>query len=254
MVQTTKTAARRMSARDSPTHRTWDEKLPFFMLAINATPQSYTGLAPMVVMFGQTPHLPSSIRERMSGEVDFDVYGRDEVLLASELLARADMIQHAGLVAADNLAIAQHKDRLRYAVTHGGQYVPTAFLFKPGDYVYLLREAHDLFHLPTRQQILRIVELRDNGVVVLEGRDMRQCTRHIQNLVPCHLKNVDPYQNDDEVDETISCVVCHRTDYEARMLMCDECETFYHLFCLVPPLATVPEGDWFCPDCTPSHA
>jgi hypothetical protein len=25
----------------------------------------------------------------------------------------------------------------------------------------------------------------------------------------------------------------------------------YHLDCLTPPLAAVPEGNWYCPHCTP---
>ena len=36
------------------------------------------------------------------------------------------------------------------------------------------------------------------------------------------------------------------------MLLCDgdSCTTAYHIYCLKPPLAVVPEGDWFCPACT----
>ena len=38
-----------------------------------------------------------------------------------------------------------------------------------------------------------------------------------------------------------------------EMLLCDGpgCENAYHLFCLRPPLSTVPAGEWLCPKCKP---
>jgi hypothetical protein len=32
-------------------------------------------------------------------------------------------------------------------------------------------------------------------------------------------------------------------------LLCDGCNDEYHMFCLDPPLSTVPKGKWFCPKC-----
>ncbi|XP_075987464.1 lysine demethylase 5 isoform X2 [Anticarsia gemmatalis] len=43
------------------------------------------------------------------------------------------------------------------------------------------------------------------------------------------------------------CHVCGRGDVEEQMLLCDGCDDSYHTFCLVPPLADVPKGDWRCP-------
>ncbi|XP_063389796.1 lysine-specific demethylase 5-like [Cydia fagiglandana] len=45
------------------------------------------------------------------------------------------------------------------------------------------------------------------------------------------------------------CRVCGRGDIEEQMLLCDGCDDSYHTFCLVPPLAIVPKGDWRCPVC-----
>ena len=41
-----------------------------------------------------------------------------------------------------------------------------------------------------------------------------------------------------------------------EMLLCDGpgCENAYHLFCLRPPLSTVPAGEWLCPKCKPPAA
>ena len=36
-----------------------------------------------------------------------------------------------------------------------------------------------------------------------------------------------------------------------QLLLCDGegCTRTFHQFCLEPPLASVPKGDWFCPKC-----
>lgn len=33
------------------------------------------------------------------------------------------------------------------------------------------------------------------------------------------------------------------------MLLCDECDQGYHIYCLDPPLKSIPKTDWFCSDC-----
>lgn len=45
------------------------------------------------------------------------------------------------------------------------------------------------------------------------------------------------------------CVVCRRANRPNEMLECDGCERGYHMFCMSPPLTTIPEGDWFCDAC-----
>ena len=38
-----------------------------------------------------------------------------------------------------------------------------------------------------------------------------------------------------------------------RMLLCDGCDRGFHMYCLKPPLKTVPSGDWFCTNCKPKE-
>ena len=45
------------------------------------------------------------------------------------------------------------------------------------------------------------------------------------------------------------CHICNRGDVEEAMLLCDGCDDSYHTFCLMPPLADIPRGDWRCPKC-----
>lgn len=33
------------------------------------------------------------------------------------------------------------------------------------------------------------------------------------------------------------------------MLLCDECNRGYHMYCLDPPLSSIPKSQWFCPPC-----
>ena len=36
------------------------------------------------------------------------------------------------------------------------------------------------------------------------------------------------------------------------MLLCDDCNQAFHMFCLRPALLDVPTGDWHCPACAVS--
>jgi hypothetical protein len=49
-----------------------------------------------------------------------------------------------------------------------------------------------------------------------------------------------------------SCEVCHDTAVNSRtgvMLLCDNCNTGWHIKCLTPPLRKKPAEDWFCSRC-----
>uniref|UniRef100_A0A8C0WH86 E3 ubiquitin-protein ligase UHRF n=1 Tax=Castor canadensis TaxID=51338 RepID=A0A8C0WH86_CASCN len=47
-----------------------------------------------------------------------------------------------------------------------------------------------------------------------------------------------------------ACHLCGGREAPDKQLMCDECDMAYHLYCLCPPLSSVPtEAEWYCPDC-----
>uniref|UniRef100_A0A2P2IQ17 Uncharacterized protein LOC105640677 isoform X1 n=1 Tax=Rhizophora mucronata TaxID=61149 RepID=A0A2P2IQ17_RHIMU len=50
----------------------------------------------------------------------------------------------------------------------------------------------------------------------------------------------------------VKCTVCHKETDETFLLLCDLCDSAAHTYC-VGLGATVPEGDWFCHDCTVSR-
>lgn len=45
------------------------------------------------------------------------------------------------------------------------------------------------------------------------------------------------------------CEICSTGDNEDAILLCDGCDSGYHMYCLNPPLQTVPKSDWFCVKC-----
>uniref|UniRef100_H3HBW6 Cation-transporting ATPase n=1 Tax=Phytophthora ramorum TaxID=164328 RepID=H3HBW6_PHYRM len=48
------------------------------------------------------------------------------------------------------------------------------------------------------------------------------------------------------------CRQCGQMNAQESMLLCDSCDAAYHAFCLQPPLAAIPPGNWYCPRC-PSY-
>ncbi|XP_017702724.1 PREDICTED: E3 ubiquitin-protein ligase UHRF1 isoform X4 [Rhinopithecus bieti] len=57
----------------------------------------------------------------------------------------------------------------------------------------------------------------------------------------------------DDVNRLCRVCACHlcggRQDPD-KQLMCDECDMAFHIYCLNPPLSSVPsEDEWYCPEC-----
>ncbi|BES88753.1 zinc finger protein ubi-d4 [Nesidiocoris tenuis] len=45
------------------------------------------------------------------------------------------------------------------------------------------------------------------------------------------------------------CSLCGTSDNDDQLLFCDDCDRGYHMYCLIPPLDTPPEGSWSCRTC-----
>ena len=65
-----------------------------------------------------------------------------------------------------------------------------------------------------------------------------------------HQPNPEAAREDE--DEDIPCKVCGNRRQDAQMLLCDNCDDGYHIFCLKPPLNAVPPGRWYCDICKSS--
>ncbi|MFH4980920.1 hypothetical protein AB6A40_007629 [Gnathostoma spinigerum] len=65
--------------------------------------------------------------------------------------------------------------------------------------------------------------------------------------------------------EYAQCRVCHKSDNEDRLLLCDgivgheldgseiNCNVAYHTYCLTEKLESLPQGNWYCPFCVGSR-
>uniref|UniRef100_A0A8C6U600 Tyrosine-protein kinase BAZ1B n=1 Tax=Neogobius melanostomus TaxID=47308 RepID=A0A8C6U600_9GOBI len=54
--------------------------------------------------------------------------------------------------------------------------------------------------------------------------------------------------------ENARCKVCRRKGDDEKLILCDECNKAFHLFCLRPALYRIPVGEWLCPACQPTLA
>jgi len=76
--------------------------------------------------------------------------------------------------------------------------------------------------------------------------------QHCSDPAALHSRRVIVSSNGDAVGgqaDQYFCEVCHGGDFDELMLLCDGCDDAYHTYCLTPPLADIPPGDWRCPRC-----
>ena len=53
--------------------------------------------------------------------------------------------------------------------------------------------------------------------------------------------------SDPSFPEELERLVCNKPTQAEVMILCDQCQEGYHIFCLDARLKSVPEGDWYCP-------
>ena len=228
-------------------HRDWDLKLPWIAMGYRFSRQaSLSSFSPYQLLYGREPVLPSAVREKLHPVVDLD----DPEVWAQTLQDRAEYFRKAMPMALENLAIAQHRDTLRYARIRSGAYRPQLRRFRVGDYVYLQREAPTTLDVKAGRTILRVKDILPSGVLLLEGKDGQECRDNTKNCAPCHLPiegTICPELA--VVPAGYRYVVCGEKKGAATMLLCDQCQRGWHMACLTPPLSTLPEGEWICPRC-----
>ena len=71
--------------------------------------------------------------------------------------ARAEAFKRELPMAMRNFVVAQARDRLRYAYTRGGSYMPQPKQYRVGDFVYVKRRATDTVECIASQVILQVI-------------------------------------------------------------------------------------------------
>merc|ERR1711953_485435 len=60
----------------------------------------------------------------------------------------------------------------------------------------------------------------------------------------------EPMEEEEEEDDDFACKKCGQKDNPEWILLCDKCDDGWHASCLRPPLMVIPEGTWYCPECS----
>jgi hypothetical protein len=248
-VQVVKRGLSKMVEQEGKVH-TWDRHLQALQLAYNCSTQQSTKFAPFTLMFGCTPSVPPLVQRHFQQPLMLEENLDTVVPL---LLERQQQMESNIATARSNLEIAQHRDTLRYAKLRDGEYLPSVTKFQAGQYVYIKtsEERAKGLQINVRPIILRVKRVNEDGSLLLEGSNGNTTTRNAINCSPCHLPDVDPEQDLSQitVGGDLPCSVCRSPDDEAAMLICEGCALGWHIYCLSPPLAAVPDGVWVCPIC-----
>lgn len=151
-------------------------------------------------------------------------------------------------MAMENLSIAQHPDTLQYARIRSGAYQPQLRRFSRRDYVYLQPEAPTTLDVKAGRTILCVKDGLPIRILLLEGKDGRECREHSKNCALCHL-SIDGSVHPElaVMPDGLPCFVCGEKKGATTMLLCDHYQRGWHMACLTPPLPTLPIGDWNCP-------
>ena len=236
---------------DANTSKSWDTHLPYICMGYNSSKQKSTNCSPYQLLYARDPTFSSSVHKQFEVPLSYDSTPSIQAA-AEDIQRRAAYLRDNVPIIANNLAIAQHRDRLRYAMKRTGSYMPKLRKFAPGDFVYLRRSKEVCtIQIPAREIILRVVEVRDNGIVMVQGKCGTTQPAHHSELAPCHLPYIDGDINPELAapDADHACEICQFPNDEDLMLLCDGCGTGWHTFCLTPPLSDVPQGKWVCPRC-----
>lgn len=64
-------------------------------------------------------------------------------------------------------------------------------------------------------------------------------------------QNSDNYDfpDSDPEDDKNGCLICRKNHSPTQTLLCDHCNSPYHMKCILPPLNEIPEGSWYCDKC-----
>jgi hypothetical protein len=227
----------------------WDIQSPWLAMGYRFSHHaSLASFSPYFLLYGQDPDLPTTIRRESSEVVNLD----DPEMWLKVCSQRAELFRRIMLATFENLAIAQHRDTLRYAIIRGGGYRPSIRRFHVGDYVYLQQTAPTTLDVTIGHTILRVREVLASGFLMLEGRDGVVWKDHVHNCVPCHLPNVDGTVDPSlaVVQAGLRCMLCGSKGGASHMLVCDRCSRGWHMACMTPPMDVVPIGRWVCPCCT----
>jgi transposase InsO family protein len=221
----------------------WPQFIPTIEFGLRCTTHSTTGYSPFFLLHG---HQVAGRHAGLHGEtLDID----DPEAMLDFIQHRARVLQETMPLVFQRAVAQQQKDIHRYRKVRRRETTPRQRRFQPGDYVYVRQPMINTLDTAASRTILRVVEVRPQGKLRLEGADGLAYETTMCNVAPCNIPNL--VTSADGVAADLPCEVCRSPSLADFMLLCDTCNKGFHLRCLQPPLSAVPDGDWFCPRCRP---
>lgn len=106
------------------------------------------------------------------------------------------------------------------------------------------------------------VQFRITYIFIFHDCNLTQVATLSQKLVKCRKLNSVDASLQKEIENILTCSeipkapwedgvckVCGIDNDDKSVLLCDACDAEYHTYCLNPPLARIPSGNWYCPSC-----
>ncbi|KAM7252183.1 hypothetical protein ACFE04_024066 [Oxalis oulophora] len=120
-------------------------------------------------------------------------------------------------------------------------HIRTAYSDQSEKKIELAERLSQNFELLYEKEVLSLVEKLSpyNNVETLSP----QAQKELEDTFECESK-LPKAPWDDGV-----CKVCGVDRDDGFVLLCDTCDSEYHTYCLNPPLASIPDGNWYCPYC-----
>ena len=227
-------------------------------------------------MFAREPVFPNEAVEVMENtSVDWDAAYADTVpseVLTRSLLERAALLRRYAPLALGNILIAQHRQSLYYARRRDGTWaIAVPDWFQPGQFVTTQKVKTTNLD-PPAFNCLRVLYVRPDGTLVLQGLDGSWFTDHGAHWAPLHDAALESTYVDRELarsrnltpksDIHFGCPICNSMDSEADVgwvkdptrsydsIICDWCETMHHCVCVGLSVAQRDRLDtWYCPTC-----
>ena len=275
VVRTVKSALRKMISKlPSKDMILWEDCLPDVVMAYNFSVQESTRFSPYQLVFGRNPLFPSETHLLMRPPLLVNPDNADELLDA--LTRRAGVLRQYTAMAFGNLNIAQQRQKLYYLTRRDGSYVTEQRAqdeLRPGQFAIMQAPAGARRSLDPRARdlILRVMYIRPNGVLVLQGLDGGYLKDNCIHWAPFHMSAVqqpciEPARVAERVQRLratrqygrLACPLCDSADTAAdsfrihrdrdqRDIICDLCHNMYHLPCV--KLLSLPADNWYCPSC-----